>query len=300
MSGTGKSTPIQRRVYLFERLYAEMKANEPYARGGELSITFSLGADPFDDKVETNKPDRHQFRSYLVAFRQFISPGDAVFLGALLGDLTPHVHDTGLRKRLRRATGAWNTVQEAASIPGQLTLGQFAPGRKLARLYLYGGIFHSDPTLVAIWDSLAPNDREFEEWAFRQYDGEVREVIVELKRVVEEARAGGYLRDDQVDATTLADEATVHRGITSLTFNGHELALVSGDLERDDDRWSIVAALSAAVPGGTTQAGWAEAMLDDGSSFRGYGATESIVTTQLSGSAPSVQLILVPRPEPRT
>ena len=81
--------PIQRRVHLFERLYADLK-KEPYAQAIEMSISFSIGGDK--DLIETNV-NRQELRSYLTGFRQLISDDDPVFLPRILRLLPRHIDD---------------------------------------------------------------------------------------------------------------------------------------------------------------------------------------------------------------
>jgi hypothetical protein len=69
--------PIQRRVHLFERLYADLKANEPYAQVTTAKITFTMGGSR--DRIETDV-NRQELRSYLTGFpglapdRDFVAP----------------------------------------------------------------------------------------------------------------------------------------------------------------------------------------------------------------------------------
>lgn len=189
--GQQADVPIQRRVHLFMRLYAEMK-KEPYSQGGEISISFRIGGD--GDSVETNT-QRQEFRSYLVLFRQLISPDDAVYLPTLLRVLPRHVDDAALRERLGKAMDRWKAANTIPSPLAPLSLGDFAAGSETARLYLYGGVFHSDPKLSDVWDAIGPDKQRFVEYQFRQYEGKVRDVVIELKKVLDEARAAGALRD---------------------------------------------------------------------------------------------------------
>ena len=186
---------IQRRVHLFERLYADMKANEPYSKGGDISITFS---DVDGGRIETNV-NRQELRSFLLCFRQLVSDGDPVYLPRILRLLPRHIDDTGLRERLGRALDAWKAAQGIPSVLAPLTLGPYASGRETARLYLNGGVFHSDPDLSDVWDALGEDQQRFVEHAFRLYEAKVRDVFIELKRVIEAARAAGALRDEPVE-----------------------------------------------------------------------------------------------------
>jgi hypothetical protein len=78
-------------------------------------------------------------------------------------------------------------------------LGEFASGRATARLYLYGGVFHSDVRLSAIWDAIGPDQQRFVEYQFRQYEGRVRDVVIEVKKIIDEAHEAGVLRDRPLD-----------------------------------------------------------------------------------------------------
>ncbi len=186
---------LQRRLHLFLRLYGEMK-KEPYSQGGEISITFSFGGAA--DRIETNTPPQ-EFRSYLVLFRQLISPNDPVYLPTILRSLPRHVRDPDLRIRLGAALGVWKAANGIPSPLAPLILGSFAAGSETARLYLNGGVFHSDPALSDVWDAIGPDQQRFVEHQFRQYEGRIRDVVVELKRVIDEASATGGLSDEPLD-----------------------------------------------------------------------------------------------------
>jgi len=196
--------PIQRRIHLFERLYADLKANEPYAKGGEISISFTVSRDPDRDFIETNT-NRQELRSYLTGFRQFISPDDPVYLGTILHVLPRHIDDVELRARLSRAMDAWKAALGIPSVFAPIALGPYAAGSETARLYLYGGVFHSDPDLSDVWDAIGPDQQRFIEYQFRQFEGKVRLVFIEVRQVIVAAREGGFLRDEPLDLGSMAD-----------------------------------------------------------------------------------------------
>jgi hypothetical protein len=198
--------PIQRRIH---RLYADMKANEPYAKGGEISITFRIGGT--GEGVETNV-NRQELRSYLTLFRQLISDDDPVFLPRILRLLPHHVDDAELRERLGRALDGWKAAQGFPSVFSEPMFGESGSGRGTARLYLNGYVFHSDPDLSDQWDALGEDQQRFFEHAFRQYEEKVRLVFIELKRVIDAAREGGKLRDEPLDLGTLGGRADPDSG----------------------------------------------------------------------------------------
>jgi hypothetical protein len=187
---TGDIT-IQQRVGLFLRLYAELK-KEPYSQRTQMSITFS----PAGTQTDTQ---REEFRSYLWAFRQLISPDDSAYLETILRVLPRHVDDAALRQRLGNAMDAWKAANGIPSPIAPLVMGDFASGHETARLYLYSGVAHSEPQLAAIWDSLRPSDQQFVEYQVRVYESNVRNVVIELKKVIDEANARGVLRDQPLD-----------------------------------------------------------------------------------------------------
>lgn len=187
--------PIQRRVHLFLRLYQELK-KEPYAQDGEISISFKFGAER--DSIETNT-QRQEFRSYLVLFRQLISADDPVYLQTILRELPRHVHDPALRGPLGQTMDAWKAANGIDSPLAPLSLGKFASGSEIAKLYLYGGVFHSEPDLSDIWDGIGADQQRFVEYQFRQYERKVRDVVIELKKVIDEAWAAAALREQPLD-----------------------------------------------------------------------------------------------------
>src|SRR5207302_5837808 len=164
------SLSIRRRIELFERVYADLKAN-PYGQAADIAITYSLYGD--HTEVSTNIEDEHAFVAYLTSFRQMISPDDEVCLDHMLRELPRHINDIDLRLRLREARRAWKAAQ---GVPVQVEpfavltdfllapwvlLADFPTARDLARLYLNGRIFHNDPELSDKWESLPPQYKTF-------------------------------------------------------------------------------------------------------------------------------------------
>jgi hypothetical protein len=60
-------------------------------------------------------------------------------------------------------------------------------------------VFHSDLRLSQVWDAIGPDQQRFVEYQFRQYEGRVRDVVIELKKVIDEAREANVLRDQPLD-----------------------------------------------------------------------------------------------------
>jgi hypothetical protein len=214
--GRQSEITIQQKVHLFLRLYAELK-KEPYSQGGEISISFKFGGP--GESIVTNT-QRQEFRSYLVLFRQLISPDDNVYLESILRLLPRHVDDPDLRGRLGVAMDRWKAANGIPSPLAVLSLGEFAAGRETARLYLYGGVFHSDLRLSGIWDVIGEDQQRFVEYQFRQYEGRVRDVVIEVKKVIDDAREAKVLRDQPLDfgatSPTWYDRVSHYGGQTAL------------------------------------------------------------------------------------
>jgi hypothetical protein len=116
--------------------------------------------------------------------------------------LPRHIDDEALRARLGIAMDQWKVANGITSPLAPMVLGEFAAGRDMARLYLNGGVFHSDLRLSAIWDRIGPDQQQFVEYQFRQYEGRVRLVVIELKRILDAAAEAGALRKDPMDLLT--------------------------------------------------------------------------------------------------
>jgi len=101
--------------------------------------------------------------------------------------LPRHIDDEALRARLGIAMDQWKVANGITSPLAPMVLGEFAAGRDMARLYLNGGVFHSDLRLSAIWDRIGPDQQQFVEYQFRQYEGRVRLVVIELKKILDAA-----------------------------------------------------------------------------------------------------------------
>jgi hypothetical protein len=188
------------RVHLFERLYAALKASA-YNKRTEIGISFKFGPSDPDKAIEDDLPDHEEFVAFLARFQQLIKPNDEVYLPKLLGDLPRHIDNAELRERLHKTSDAFKAAQGVQSPLAALALGPFAAGEKVAKLYLHGGIFHSDPAMSEWWDRIGPNNQQMIQYEFRQYENRVRLVVIELKKVIDAAREGGHLRDKPLDLT---------------------------------------------------------------------------------------------------
>jgi hypothetical protein len=122
-------------------------------------------------------------------------------LEVILRMLPRHVDDATLRNRLGKAMDLWKAANGIPSPLAPFVMGEFASGRETARLYLYGGVFHSDLRLSGIWDAIGADRQRFVEYQFRQHEGRIRNVVIELKKVIDEARETGVLRDQPLDLT---------------------------------------------------------------------------------------------------
>lgn len=202
---------IQHRVALFEALYEDIKANEPHAQASQQTLTINVGPG-FEMKAEL--PNRQEFHSYLTKFRQFISPKESTFVGYLFRNLPRHIDDAELRARLRTARQAWVEAEGAGWLPLRLN-GRLVTGRGVARLYLNGHVFHSDPELATAWHSMPTQLQQLVQYRFHMYEGEVRDAFIELRKVIREAREAGVLRDEPLSDLIAARPPTRGRNVSA-------------------------------------------------------------------------------------
>ena len=113
--------PLGHRIILLLRLYDRLKA-EPYGKDTQVKLSVSFGG-PDGGKTEVNT-DPTEWKSYLVLFRQLVSPNDSVYLGDLVRDLGSCIKDRELRLRLACARRAWVNAHHP-SLPAVLTLGEY-------------------------------------------------------------------------------------------------------------------------------------------------------------------------------
>jgi len=182
------SAALGHRVVMFMRLYDRLR-DEPYPKDTVIEWSMSVGRDGAKTDINT---DPTEWKSYLVLFRQLISPRDSLYLAPLRRDLGPCIKHHELRRRLACARRAWLDAHKP-SFPAVLTLGEYGYPKKMNRLYLYGGLFHSDPKMSEVWARLDPGTQKTIEWAFRNYEGKVRQVVVNLRSIVNESGEKGVL-----------------------------------------------------------------------------------------------------------
>jgi hypothetical protein len=58
--------------------------------------------------------------------------------------------------------------------------------------------------LSSIWDAIGADQQRFTEYQFRQFEGRVRNVFIEVKKVLNEAREAGVLRDEPLDLAAVS------------------------------------------------------------------------------------------------
>lgn len=146
-------------------------------------------------------PDREQWRSYLIQFRQFLNTNDPPHVGTLLRQVPRYIDDAVLRDRVGQAHALWREAQGPGWPQFELD-GEVLTGAEVATLYLNGGMFHSDPELTARWNALSPQYRDVYQYKLMFFVNDVRTAVVALRDVLREARAGGQLRREPLDLTT--------------------------------------------------------------------------------------------------
>ena len=131
--------------------------------------------------------------AYLARFQQLIKPTTSANYRSSSVNCRATSTNAELRELLHRASDDFKAAQGVQSPLAAVAPGPFAAGSQLAKLYLHGGIFHGDAEMSEWWDRIGPNNRQMIQYEFRMYESRVRNVVVELKKVIEAGREGGRL-----------------------------------------------------------------------------------------------------------
>ncbi len=92
---------------------------------------------------ESREPDEDLLRSGLMLARQFISPGEPIFIDHIHNECERNLRSDDLKTRLRKARRAWATSQNTGWL--NITIGgQKASPAFIAHLLINGRYFHAD------------------------------------------------------------------------------------------------------------------------------------------------------------
>jgi len=155
----------------------------------ELSLQFQAGG-PMT--VTTREPNEQIFRSFLMAFRKFVSADEPVYANYVSGLLMRDLRSDELKGRLIDARKQW---QDACKL-GAMRLvenGRVLEPEEIMDLWLNGGYFHNDRRKEEALERLDPLHKLFLRNAFLNHVITATNYIMFLAQVIVVARRQGLL-----------------------------------------------------------------------------------------------------------
>lgn len=152
----GKSQQMTDRqhIELFVRRVDDLRqtrlAKQPFSIG--LEVNFSVGG---DSSVKLDQPDEDDLRSFLVTFRQFISPKEPVFVQRIYNLCYQIATTSELKDKFAASRARWHNALSSSHFGLQLGLGEKPlSDEEIMDAWINGYYFHNDPELAGLLDSL--------------------------------------------------------------------------------------------------------------------------------------------------
>lgn len=173
------------KLELFVKRVRELQTLRMVREG--MGYQYSLNIDSVKGAtLRMEMPDEEDLRSFLLTFRQFISPDEAVFVNHINNICFKRLQPNNqLREQLVKARGEWHRALEGN---GVLTFNEqkYSP-HDVAKLWLNGHYFHNDDDKYATLRTLMKHGLGFVKAHFMQFIIDATDVIMHMGNVVEYA-----------------------------------------------------------------------------------------------------------------
>lgn len=170
------------------RLFAATAAraiNRRAIRDGTIRAGVKLRFDEAGGEVERDVGDEEDVRSLMLEVRQFVSDGEQLHYPAIANILERRLDDDELHAANRE-----NRVRWKQAVVGQMGFsfnGTSFDALGLFRLYIYGGIFHSDAEKVKTWQLLAEPSQSLALVTINRFLVDVLRVVHATGNIIEKA-----------------------------------------------------------------------------------------------------------------
>jgi hypothetical protein len=143
----------QERLTLFCAV-VEVAIQRPAIQLGTLRSEFTVSASQGQEVTVTRDlDDEEHVRSFLLSVRQLLMDSESVFLPRIANILHRRLTDEALRASNSNNRAAWKQAMVGNGIGIHSNERNFS-GLEGFKLWAYGGVVHSDPELVGIWNTL--------------------------------------------------------------------------------------------------------------------------------------------------
>lgn len=138
------------------------------------------------------QPDEDDLRSYLLAFRKFVSEGEPVYWRYILGLCLKHFTSDNLKARVRECQQGWKEDVQRSGIRLTVNGRELLP-EYLADLWINGHYFHDDPEKMKVLQDLVPAAMLFARPQFLNFVSDATRVILASGHIIKVA-----LREDAI------------------------------------------------------------------------------------------------------
>lgn len=162
----------------------------------EMGFNFSLNYNPMSGlTVRLDEPDEEALRSFLLTFRQFISPKEPVHINRIYNLCHKYLKTNNeIRDHLAESRKYWSRALKTGAVELQFNEAKLAP-EHVADLYLNGYYFHNDaPKYERLENMLAGFGSPFIRAHFHEFLIEGTRVIAYVGNVVAYALNQGLFR----------------------------------------------------------------------------------------------------------
>jgi hypothetical protein len=180
------SEEVLGRLNLFVKRTAELKSRRMLKSEKHWTIKFRSDAENNSFGFHIDGPDEEDFRSFLLIFRQFISPSEPIYIRRIFNDCIRNLPDCDLRSYIIQVQHAWN--ERVTAGPMAIVIG----GRKITPeygldLFINGDYFHNDQGKAEVIKVLSVETLQMLRLAMQIAIPDLVDIIVYTSRVIEKA-----------------------------------------------------------------------------------------------------------------
>jgi hypothetical protein len=129
------------------------------------TIKFTMTFNESGVQTTIKEPEDTNLRAYLTIFRQFILKKEPTNLDRIYELCEAHLKDDRLKRNLKKSQELWHNAFNRATLR-MIYKGRVLTPEEVTDLFLYGGMFHSDPEKEQFLKALPPREYNIYRWQF--------------------------------------------------------------------------------------------------------------------------------------
>jgi hypothetical protein len=147
----------------FHEKSTELRESELLKETDSIKLTMTFNESGLQSTIK--QPEDTNLRAYLTIFRQFILKRELTNMDNIYELCQAHLKDDRLKGNLAKSQELWHNAFNRAT-SRMVYNGRILSPEEVTDLFLYGGMFHSDPDKERFLKALLPHEYNIFRWQF--------------------------------------------------------------------------------------------------------------------------------------